>query len=50
MPRAEKVRLSGFDTPEVSPLRCETVRIAGLRAEERLASLIRGQSVEIVRG
>lgn len=47
---AEKVRLSGVDTLEVSRPRCEAKRIAGLRAKERLASPIRGPSVEIVRG
>ena len=47
---AEKVRLSGVDTPEVSRPRREAKRIAGSRAKERLASSIRGPSVEIVCG
>ncbi|MCY1641011.1 thermonuclease family protein [Methylorubrum sp. SL192] len=46
---AEKVRLRGIDTPDVSRLRCEAERIAGLRAKERLAHLIRGRAVELVR-
>ncbi|MCP1556653.1 UNVERIFIED_ORG: endonuclease YncB(thermonuclease family) [Methylobacterium sp. SuP10 SLI 274] len=46
---AEKVRLSGIDTPEVSRPRCEAERISGLKAKERLAGLIRGQAVELAR-
>ncbi|WP_066918482.1 thermonuclease family protein [Methylobacterium sp. CCH5-D2] len=46
---AEKVRLTEIDAPEVFHPDCEAERIAGLRAKERVAGLIRGQPVELVR-
>lgn len=46
---AEKVRLTEIDAPEVFHPSCEAERIAGLRAKERVAGLIRGQAVELVR-
>lgn len=46
---AEKVRLLDIDTPETFHPSCEAERIAGLKAKERLAGLIRGKDVTVTR-
>lgn len=45
----ERIRLMGFDTPEIKFARCEGERRLGLRAKQRLEQLIATGSVEIRR-
>lgn len=49
LPGGERVRLYAIDAPEISRARCEAELAAGLRAKERLRSLLVGQSVAIER-
>jgi len=46
---AEKIRLEGIDTPESFKPHCEQELVAGLKAKERLAGIIRGKRVSISR-
>lgn len=47
---SERIRLLNVDAPESFRPRCDAELIAGLKAKERLAQLLRGRSVEIYRG
>lgn len=46
---AEKIRLLEIDAPESYRPSCDAEQAAGLRAKERLASLIRAGAVEVTR-
>jgi micrococcal nuclease len=45
----ERIRIENIDTPETFHSRCEAELIAGLKAKERLATLLRSGSVVITR-
>ncbi|MCP4564024.1 MAG: thermonuclease family protein [Bosea sp.] len=49
LPGGERVRIFNIDAPETRGARCEAELVAGLRAKERLAQLLRGRPVEIRR-
>jgi endonuclease YncB( thermonuclease family) len=46
---AEKIRLTAIDAPETFHPTCEAELQTGLRAKERLAELLRGGSVQVIR-
>lgn len=46
---AEKIRIAPIDAPETRNARCDNELRAGLRAKERLASILRSGSVEVLR-
>lgn len=46
---SERVRLENIDAPESFRSRCEAELVAGLKAKERLAELLRAGPVEIIR-
>src|SRR5215210_4108673 len=47
--RSERVRIMNIDAPETRSAHCERELVAGLKAKERLAMLLRSGSVEIER-
>lgn len=49
LPGGERVRILNIDAPETRGARCEAEAVAGYRAKERLAELIRGGKVEVTR-
>lgn len=49
LPGGERVRIFNIDAPETRGARCEAEAVAGYRAKERLAALMRGRPVEIRR-
>lgn len=50
LPGGERIRLLDIDAPESFRSACEAELVAGLKAKERLAGLLRGQDVTIERG
>lgn len=49
LPGGERLRLLDIDAPESFRSSCEAELVAGLKAKERLAQLLRGQDVTIER-
>ena len=47
---SERVRILNIDAPETRGSHCERELVAGLKAKERLAGLLRAGSVDIIRG
>ncbi len=46
---SERVRILNIDAPETRGSRCERELVLGLKAKERLADLLRAESVDIIR-
>jgi micrococcal nuclease len=46
---SERVRILNIDAPETRGSRCEQELVLGLKAKERLADLLRAESVDIIR-
>ncbi|MEN5084310.1 thermonuclease family protein [Bosea sp. TWI1241] len=49
LPDGERIRILNIDAPETRGARCEAELVAGLKAKERLAQLLRAGPVEIRR-
>lgn len=49
LPGGERVRILNIDAPETRGARCEAELVAGLKAKERLAELLRGRPIEVTR-
>ena len=48
-PVPERIRVLGIDAPESHEPRCERELVAGLKAKERLAQLVRAEVVSVTR-